>query len=332
MTVGCVLRTYSKNEGVVMEALTGILFMLAVAVFVLGMIIPKKLNLTRKKAALISLGLVVGCIVVAPSKTPIKATQKEANTTVAKTEEVKNMPSQTEGKDESGEIDYSWPIEHYSIVTTLPDSNGFKWKSYLLLANSNATDNIKFNEFASDAARKAMQHANGNFEEKEIFDRYFPQIKATLDVYAKKKYLAVPFQTGADLSGGNDFTLELSILGYDFKRKGFEVDWHSSGFLDDLEPSVSKEKHFFQVEDEALAKKIESLRANDSLMIQGFVFFHLDGFRNDGVGDDRFHLKGKITHVMFLLKDMSAPSKSKELLSFYIILDKNGDVEVKYDE
>ena len=107
-----------------MEALTGILFMLAVAVFVLGMIIPKKLNLTRKKAALISLGLVVGCIVVAPSKTPIKATQKEANTTVAKMEEVKNMPSQTEGKDESGEIDYSWPIEHYTIVTTLPDSGG----------------------------------------------------------------------------------------------------------------------------------------------------------------------------------------------------------------
>lgn len=315
-----------------MEALTGILFMLAVAVFVLGMIIPKKLNLTRKKAALISLGLVVGCIVVAPSKTPIKATQKEANTTVAKMEEVKNMPSQTEGKDESGEIDYSWPIEHYTIVTTLPDSNNFKWKRYIYLANSNATDNIKFNEFASDAASEALRNVNGDkFKEKEIFDKYFPQIKANLEVYAKKKYLAVPFQTGADLSGGNDFTLELSILGYDFKRKGFEVDWHSSGFLD-LDPFVSKEKHFFQVEDEALAKKIESLRANGSLMIQGFVFFHLDGFRDDGVGDDRIHLKGKITHVMFLLKDMSAPSKSKELLSVHMILDKNGDVEVKYDE
>lgn len=314
-----------------MEALTGILFMLAVAVFVLGMIIPRRLNLTRKKAALISLGLVVACIVVAPSKTLTKETQGNVNSTAAKTEEVKKIPSQTESKDETGEIDYSWPIERYTVVTTLPNSNNSNWKRYIYLANSNATDNIKFNELASDAASKAMHHANGNFEEKEVFDKYWPQIKADLDVYAKKKYLAIPFQTGADLSGNNDFKLSLDLMGYDFKRKGFQVDWHSSGFLD-LDPFISKDKHFFQVEDNALAKKIESLRANDTLLIQGFVFFHLDGFEDDGVGDDRIHLKGKITHVMFLLKDMNAPAKSKELLGVHLILDENGDVDVKYNE
>ena len=52
-----------------MEAIAALLFIAAVVVFTLGMIIPRRLNLTRKKAALITLCLITGCIIVAPSKT-----------------------------------------------------------------------------------------------------------------------------------------------------------------------------------------------------------------------------------------------------------------------
>ena len=57
-----------------MEAIAALLFIAAVVVFTLGMIIPRRLNLTRKKAALITLCLITGCIVVAPSKTATSET------------------------------------------------------------------------------------------------------------------------------------------------------------------------------------------------------------------------------------------------------------------
>lgn len=315
-----------------MLALTGLLFLISIVVFVVGMIKPQKLNLTRVKAALVAFAIFVVSVITAPSKPSNSPAQKEVAIAATKTEEVKKSPSPSNDKDESGDIDYSWPVESYTSVYNLPDSANFHWKEYLYFANAKATDQIKFNMLAPKAADKAMHEANGdNFKEKAVFDTYWPPLKAVLDTYSKKKYLAIPFLTGADLSGNNNFKVSLSSMGYDFKRKGFEVDWFSSGHLH-LNPFISKEKHFFQVEDETLAKKIEALRANDSLVIQGAVLFHLDGYEDDGVGDDRIHLKGTITHVIFLLKDKNAPAKAPELLEVHMILEKNGDVKVKFNE
>ena len=94
-----------------MEAIAALLFIVAVVVFILGMIIPRRLNLTRKKTALISLGLIVGCIVVAPSKTA--TSQKE--TVVLKNEDAKNTVSQSNKQDKQPSTIYTTKPENAQL-------------------------------------------------------------------------------------------------------------------------------------------------------------------------------------------------------------------------
>lgn len=98
-----------------MNILANILILLAVAVFVIGMIKPQKLHLTRIKATLIAFTLFFGCLLSLPSMPPTSATQNEVTRTASRTEDVKPPTSKPNKEERLPAIIYATKPENAQL-------------------------------------------------------------------------------------------------------------------------------------------------------------------------------------------------------------------------
>ena len=243
-----------------------------------------------------------------------------------------NEPSKAvvaSSQDQQKDIDYDFPMESYSVVTKLPDYQ--KFGEQLSIARDTKltwTDYQIVMLFGTEAAKNELVNTpNDAFKTKAVMDKYLPKIKENIGIYKQKSYLAVPFQTGKSFP---DIDFTLNIGDYDFDKKGFYIDWFAGDEVVRLKPFKSKQdvQYLIKVDDEKVAKRIESLKANGALVVQGAVLFHVDGLDSYVTETGLHAVNGMITHIVFRLIDTQAPAKNNVILSAHQVFNKDGAVKM----
>ena len=233
-------------------------------------------------------------------------------------------------QDQQKDIDYDFPVTSYVPIRNLPDSKNWHWHSIKAVSSENSfTDYELVGAYGGEAFRLEYDKAEGDsFKEASVVKKYLPQSKSMFAKYAQAKYLAAPFGVNDD----SEIPLTVEIGKYSIERKGFPVRWYvaSTDIGNQMKPQSSDENeegmYWVTVEDENIARTIESLRARNNLKVIGAVLFHVDRRMDNDVS---VFNKFAITHILYRIINVD---DTKTLISVHHILNKDGAVKTVNEE
>ena len=233
-------------------------------------------------------------------------------------------------QDKQKDTDYDFPVTSYVPIRNLPDSKNWHWHSIKAVSSEDSfTDYEMAGAYGGDAFRLEYDKAEGDsFKEASVVKKYLPQSKSMFAKYAQAKYLAAPFGVNDD----SEIPLTVEIGKYSIERKAFSVRWYvaSTDIGSQMKPQSSDENeegmYWVTVEDENLARTIESLRVRNNLKVIGAVLFHVERRMDNDV--PKFN-KFAITHILYRIINMN---DAKTLISVHHILNKDGSVKTVNEE
>jgi hypothetical protein len=171
------------------------------------------------------------------------------------------------------------PVANY---TTVDQSDGGTWLTYV--AVSRATPQPGDDELLGMFSPRYFNEPDV-FKKHDLVATELPPVKSNLQRYANQAYYAMPFGDPTGTSLNMNFFFQ---SGYDFTTKSFQMSsgqcWNMvytnrQNVALDL-TKTGNNLCQLPVQDEAVAKQIEQLRAANKLSARGLVYFHVDGIQN----------------------------------------------------